>query len=222
MDRGPDRFLVWGGGGHGRVVADLVRAAGHELVGYVDSDPSKLDAVVEPGGARVVLSQNEFLEVIARGAYPDGVEAVAMAIGDNATRLHCLGLLGNLSVPPLVHPRAIVSASASIGRGSVVFPRVVVNAGARIGAGAILNTGAIVEHDCLIADGVHLSPGAVLAGGVRIGAASWVGASAVVIQGITVGRDAIVGAGAVVIRDVADAATVVGNPARPLPRRSRS
>jgi acetyltransferase-like isoleucine patch superfamily enzyme len=47
------------------------------------------------------------------------------------------------------------------------------------------------------------------------------GTGAIVLPGVTIGAGATVGAGAVVTRDVADGATVVGNPARPLIRRSR-
>ena len=41
-----------------------------------------------------------------------------------------------------------------------------------------------------------------------------IGSGATILCGVTVGERAIVGAGAVVTRDVADGATVVGNPAR--------
>jgi maltose O-acetyltransferase len=54
---------------------------------------------------------------------------------------------------------------------------------------------------------------------VRIGANVWIGAAALILPGITVGDDATIGAGAVVTRDVAAGATVLGNPARPVPRR---
>jgi acetyltransferase-like isoleucine patch superfamily enzyme len=43
------------------------------------------------------------------------------------------------------------------------------------------------------------------------------GSAAVILGGVTIGEAAVVGAGAVVTHDVAPAATVVGNPARPLP-----
>ena len=219
--RGPaafrERYLIWGAGGHGKVVADLVRALGHELVGFVDADAAKVGQVVEPGGARVLLTDEALGAALARdGCYPHGASALALAVGDNARRQRCLGALDGRHVPALVHPTATCSPSASFGRGAVVFARAVVNADAHVDAGAIVNSGAIVEHDCYISYAAHISPGAVLAGRVRVGARSWIGAGAVVIHGRTVGRDAIVGAGAVVIRDVPDDVTVVGNPGRVL------
>ncbi|MBX6332487.1 MAG: acetyltransferase, partial [Gemmatimonadaceae bacterium] len=38
----PERVLVWGAGGHGKVVADLIRLTGHHLVGFADRDEGKL------------------------------------------------------------------------------------------------------------------------------------------------------------------------------------
>lgn len=211
----PERLLIWGGGGHGAVVADAARCAGHAVVGFVDADPGKLGRVAEPGGARVVCSEDELLQAIAGGGpLPQGCTAVALGIGDNRRREQAAVRLGARLAPPVVHPAAVVSPSASIGAGTVVFARAVLNPAASLGRAVIVNTGAIVEHDCVVADGAHLSPGAVLAGGVRVGTRSWVGAGATVIQGIRIGAGSIVGAGAVVIRDVEDGVTVVGVPAR--------
>jgi len=47
-----------------------------------------------------------------------------------------------------------------------------------------------------------------------------IGSGATILGGVHIGREATVGAGAVVTRDVAPGATVVGNPARPLPPRA--
>jgi sugar O-acyltransferase (sialic acid O-acetyltransferase NeuD family) len=209
------RFLIWGGGGHGKVIADLVRALGHEIVGFVDADPDKMDREVEPGGGRVVISEASFLRCIEEGdLLPEGADAVALAIGDNRRRVDAMSRLRPERIPALVHPGAVVSPSARIGEGSVVFARAVIHASARVGAGVIVNTAAVVEHDCVVSDGAHLAPASVLAGGARVGEMSWIGAGAVVIQGRTVGREVMVGAGAAVISDVADRTTVVGVPAR--------
>ena len=213
------RFVVVGAGGHGRVVADLVRALGHELAGYADADARKLGLVVDGTGARVVLSQVELLSCIhGAGSWPCAVDAIALGIGDNAIRASLLDQLGAAMLPPLVHPGAWVSPSARVGSGCVVLAGAVINSGAVLAGGVIVNSRVTVEHDCVIGRAAHLSPGATLCGGVRVGDGSWVGAGAVIIPGRGVGTASVVGAGAVVIRDVPDGETVVGNPARPIPR----
>lgn len=217
-----ERFLVWGAGGHGKVVADLVREAGHEVAGFADRDPVKEGEAVEPGGARVVLSEGSLLLLLTgHDAMPCGATAIALAVGENAARLRCLERLGAVPAPPLVHPRASVSRAARLGRGTVVFAGAVVNADAVLHEAVIVNSGAVVEHDCDVAAGAHIAPGAVLTGGVRVGRRALVGARAVVTPNVVVGDDALVGAGAVVVRDVPDGATVAGVPARTLRKRDR-
>ena len=209
----PDAFLVWGSGGHGKVVSDLLCALGHPLAGFIDAAAGRQGAVVVPGAA-VVLQQDAFLRMVAGGVLPAGSGAVALGVGDNAGRLRCWRSLGGLPAPALVHPTAVVSPWAAVGGATVVFAKAVINPGAVLHEAVIVNTGAIVEHDCVLGAGAHVSPGAVLAGGVRLGERAWVGAGATVLPGVRIGSGAVVGAGAVVTRDVAAGATVVGVPAR--------
>jgi sugar O-acyltransferase (sialic acid O-acetyltransferase NeuD family) len=220
-ERRPELLLIWGGGGHGKVVADLVRASGRVVAGFADNDPAKMGRVVEPGGGTVVLSEEDLCRALRIGAIlPGGATAIALGVGDNAARLkHARNVSGGANgalLPALVHPMAAVSPSVVPGNGTVVFAGAVVNADARIGVAVIVNSGAIVEHDCLVGDGTHVAPGATLAGGVRVGQTCLIGARAVVLPGITVGDGAIVGAGAVVHRDVPANARVAGVPARRL------
>ena len=215
MDRQAKRFLVIGAGGHGRVVADLVRALGLNVAGFVDDDPDKIDSAIDSTGLRVTMSLHTLLQhVDANGELPEAADHVALAIGDNARRLELFTELRRHCAPALVHPSAVVSPTARIGDGSVVFALGVINPEARVGCATIINTGAIVEHDCTVHDGVHVSPGAVLCGTVSIGARSWIGAASVVIQCRSIGSDCIVGAGAVVVDDIPDGVVAYGNPAR--------
>lgn len=210
----PDSFLVWGAGGHGRVVGDLVRSLGYSLEGYVDADPDKLGRTVDPTDVVVKHLEEELIERIREhGRYPEGITACALGVGDNLARQRCLVSIDGLESPPLVHPRASVSPTTEIGKGTVVFSLAVVNTGARIGNAVIVNTGAIVEHDCVLESGVHVSPGAILCGGVHVGERAWIGAGSTVIPGIRIGSDVMVGAGSTVIRDVDDGTTVFGSPA---------
>lgn len=200
-------IVVWGASGHGKVVADLARRVGYEVVGFLDDDPVK--AGREFFGARV-FGGRERLDAI------DADRAIALGIGNNAHRAAVMAAARafGLVVPTLVHPAAIVSDTARLGAGTVVCAGAVINADARVGEGGIVNTTAVIEHDCVLGAFVHVSPGAVLSGGVHVDEAVHVGAGAVVLPGLSIGAGAIVGAGAVVTRDVAPAVTVRGVPAR--------
>lgn len=211
--------LVWGAGGHGRVVADAARAAGDRVIGYVDADPTKAGQLVDAEGGRVVCSEEALLETLARAEpLPSGADAVVVAIGDNERRLRRFDALRGVAAPALLHPRAVVSASVRIEPGSVVLGGAVINAGAVIGAASIINSGSVVEHDCVVGDGVHVSPSATLCGGVSVDRAAWVGAGATVLPGLHVGAQSIVAAGATVTRNVEAGSVVAGCPAIPLNR----
>lgn len=207
----PGLLLVYGAGGHGKVVADAARSAGWVVTGFIDDAPGREDATI--WGLPVRTLDRMLAEVpAAAGA------AFAMGIGDNAARARCQAGLAakGCTVVTIVHARAAVAPSAVLGAGTVVMANAAVNPDARLGAGCIVNTGAVVEHDCVLGDHVHLSPNAALGGAVRVGDRSHLGIGAVVLPAVQVGRGVRVGAGAAVIRDVADDLTVVGVPARPI------
>lgn len=207
------RVMVFGAGGHAKVVSDIIRSCGHEVAGFVDIDESMIGQQVEPGGARVLYTEDEFLETLDE---EHDFEAVAIAIGDNTRRLRCFfELTGSVGLPAFIHPSAVISPYAEIGEGTVVMANAVVNSDATVGRVAVLNSACVVEHDCVVGDGALVSPNATLAGGVSIGERALIGSGASLIPGVTVGADTTVGAGAAVVSDVAEGATVVGVPARP-------
>jgi sugar O-acyltransferase (sialic acid O-acetyltransferase NeuD family) len=211
------RILIWGAGGHAKVVADVARACGWEIAGHADSAPDQMQQIAEPGGARVIVTEPDLLRLLASDQpLPGDATALVLAFGDNRMRNRHSAKVPESLLPVLVHPTAEISPSVTIGAGTVIMPRAVINASSTIGRACIINTGAIIEHDCVIGDAAHISPGAILLGGVHVGNESWVGARAVVRTGISIGADCMVGMGAVVVREVPDHVTVVGNPAREL------
>ncbi len=206
-------LLILGAGGHGRSLIELLRAQGAgchwDIAGLLDANPPAAPVLGVP-----VMGTEAALPAL----WQQGLRHVVLAIGHNATRLAAAARLRALGFdfPTLVHPSAILAASASLGEGTVVLPRVVLGAGARVGAFAILNSGCVVEHDAEIGEGAHIAPGAVLPGHVSVGARALLGAGSCCVVGARIGADAVVAAGAAVTQEVAAGAMVGGVPARAL------
>jgi pyridoxal phosphate-dependent aminotransferase EpsN len=207
-------LLVFGAGGHGKVVADAARSSGWKLLGWVDDSPARAGTAIWD---LPVITWEQCQS--APGRWGDA--AFAVAVGDNAARERVQARLeaAGREVVTVVHARATISPTARLGAGTVVMAGAVVNPDAVVGRGCIVNTGAVVEHDCRLGGFVHLSPNAALGGTVTIGDRTHLGLGAVALPGIFIGSDVKVGAGGVVIRDVPDALTVVGVPAWPLEKK---
>jgi len=204
------KIVLYGAGGHGRVVADiLAMRSGFEVVGFLDDDGARRGKAV---GSLTVLGGMEQVETMRAG----GVTGAIVTIGANAARMSKASEMeaAGLQLCIAIHPAAVVARDAVIGAGTVLMAGAVVNTGARIGRNVIVNTGATIDHDCNLGDGVHVSPGANLAGNVDVGTTAQLGIGCCVIPGIRIGAGCTAGAGAVVVRDIPDGETWAGNPAR--------
>ena len=199
-------MVVYGAGGHGKVVAEILAAMGHTVRGFIDDDVELCGKTIL--GLRV-FEAGEWLKA-------NSGSQIALGIGDNYARekAACSVREYGCALLPALHPAATVSKSAMLRDGVVVMAGAVLNAECRIEPGAIINTGAIVEHDVRISCYAHISPNATLGGGSQIGTHSHIGMSASVLPLKIVGADCIVGAGAVVIDDIPDGQIAYGIPAR--------
>ncbi len=194
---------IFGASGHGRVILDILRAAGHTPGMFYDDAPrtDRLDGVP-----------------VARAAAGGVCGPLVVAVGSNSARRAIAARMAGAGFATLVHPSAIVSPTARLGQGTVVMQGAIVQAAAETGEHCIINTGASVDHECRLGDYVHISPHATLCGGVEVGSDTWIGAAAVVIPGIRIGRGCVIGAGSVVVRDIPDGSKAYGNPCRVVER----
>jgi len=201
---GPPITLI-GAGGHALAVHLAARLGDRPIRGVHDDDAS----------APLLTGADAPRHLGTLGAFRAAPRpGWILAIGDLPARRALLDSLETEPGEPLVHPSAVVSPCAVLGRGVYVGPGAVVHARARVGAHAIINSGAIVEHGCVVGVNAHIAPGAVLCGGVLVGADTLVGAASCVTPGVSIGSGATLGAGSVAVRDIPARAVAIGSPAR--------
>lgn len=113
----------------------------------------------------------------------------------------------------IIHPRAYVAATATVGVGSIISPYAFVGPFAQVGRNCALNVGAIVGHDARLGDCTVLSPGADINGHGRTGRAAFLGAGAIINPKVELGSYSKLSAGSVLNKSVGDGFLMHGNPA---------
>lgn len=204
-----NRVLVFGNGGHARVVVDAMDLLGIAVAAYIDETIGPGDAR-HPDGVPIVPSWREAADCVGESL------PVVLAIGHNAARDRIAQQLiaSGVALQTICHPTAFVSSRATVGAGCYIGAKAIVNSDAIVGVACIVNSGACVEHHCRLENAVHLGPLSVMCGWASVGARTFVGAAASIRDRINVGADAVVGMGAVVVSDVRPGSVVVGCPAR--------
>lgn len=211
------KIFIIGAGGFGREVAWLIERINSEgqepvweIQGFVDDDVKKHGK-----------TENGYPVIGGCSIFENCMEEVwaVCAIGAAAVRKRVIKNLqkyGNIRFAVLIDPKAVASARVQIGEGSIVCAGAVVTVDITIGRHVIVSMDCTVGHDAVLEDYVTLYPSANISGCTVIGQGVEMGVGSQVIQGKRIGKDTIVGAGAVVIRDLPDACTAVGVPAKPV------
>lgn len=91
-----------------------------------------------------------------------------VAIGNVDLRLQYIEKLEEacFRIAILVSPKAYVSPSAQLMKGTIVEPMAVVNANSTVAIGCLVCAGAIVNHNSFVGDGCQLDCGSVVGSGV--------------------------------------------------------
>jgi sugar O-acyltransferase (sialic acid O-acetyltransferase NeuD family) len=198
------KIAIVGAGGNARELADMLRALPEfQVLGFLADTRGQYDSPLL--GDFSWLASNE-------------VDALAMGIGDPASRLRVGQLLGsrypNAEWPVIVHPTAYVGSGVKLARGVAICVGAIATTNIEVGEFAQLNFGCTVGHETRIGPGCLINPGANISGGVELGCSVMVGTGSQILQYVKVGDGARIGAGAVVTSDVPPGVTAVGVPAR--------
>ncbi|MDO8733470.1 MAG: transferase [Actinomycetota bacterium] len=210
---GSRQAVIVGAGDHAVSVAETVRSAGYELVGFTSKDDFGSTLFNLPVTREIPMDH------LASGGM------VILAIGDNATResawMRLAATVPVEQLPAVFHASAIIAPAAQISAGAVIMQGAIVANQARVGFGCLLNTGSILEHECELSGFASLAPRAVTGGRVRIGARTAISIGAVLKHGLTIGEDTVVGGSSYVDRDLPSGVVAYGVPARVIRSRER-
>ncbi len=187
--------VLYGAGGHCKVVIDILEALGIDIDCIVDDNPTASKLLNYP----MYKADSTFNQAIITIGHCQVRKRVAERIKVN-------------KFVSAIHPSAIVSPYSKIGCGTVIMQGAIVQSCAKIGNHVIVNTLSSIDHECRIGDFVHIAPGATLSGNVEVGECSWIGVGTCVKQGIRIGRNCMIGAGSVVVKDIPDNVVAYGNP----------
>jgi UDP-N-acetylbacillosamine N-acetyltransferase len=200
------KIAIIGAGGHTRSSINL-------LLNYFDSHDIGIydDFFVKD-------SKQEIISSIPLMGNIDDIklnQGVFLSIGDNSLRKkYFLKFKDQIIKNTIFHSDSLQEKNVKLGISNQIFAHSYINSQVTIGDNNIINTGAILEHELALGNHNHISVGVKICGRSTIGNMCLIGAGAVVVDKISICDNVIIGAGSVVIRDIEDAGTYVGNPAK--------
>jgi sugar O-acyltransferase (sialic acid O-acetyltransferase NeuD family) len=180
-------MVIYGGGGHTKVIIDSLQSVGVAVDYVFDDQPT-----------------SEFFCGIPVGTYTLAqfpASPLLLGIGSNEVRRKLSSKISH-RFGQVNHSTSYVAADVSLGEGSVVLLGASVNVGSVVGQHTIVNTQAVVDHDCVLGDFVHVGPSATLCGHVEVGEGTLIGAGVIVSPLVKIGSDVVIAAGRVVSKDV--------------------
>ncbi len=204
-------IIILGAGGHAKVIINTLLVLGANILGITDPDPRTHGKKVLD---TLVLGGDDCLS-----DHPVGSVGLVNGVGSTGQIVARRKLYNRFKemgyeFANVIHPSAVLAPDVVLDEAVQVMAGTVIQPGAFIGKNTIINTRASIDHDCVIGNHSHIAPGATLSGGISVGEAVHVGVGATIIQGIKIGAESTVAAGSLVLRDVTEASTVYGVPAK--------
>lgn len=205
------RIVILGASGHGLVTLEAAIAQGYDVAGFVDSfKPVGLEVL----GRQILGHPDNLAALMRQHRFDSGILAVSNNFTRSVVAANVKRVAPDFRFVSVVHPRAWISPSATIGIGTLVLPGAIVHTSCVVGEHAIVNTKVSLDHESELGPFASLLPGVTTGGGVRVGEFSCVCAGSTLSHQVKIGRHTMVGAGSLVLKDLPDEVLAFGSPAR--------
>lgn len=197
-------IVIFGAGGHTRSLLNIIELNDYKVIGIYDEsfDFEKAEYIND----YKILGKAKDIPIDCQ---------IVISKGDNLERARLFSYFRpQLLKENLIHPTARIEKRAVVKESNQIFAFAYINSNAYIGENNIFNTNSIIEHEVIIGSHNHIAVGAVLCGRVAIGNFCFIGAGTVIIDKVSIADNVIIGANSVVTKDIVEAGTYVGAPAR--------
>ncbi|AJW64779.1 Putative acetyltransferase EpsM [Elizabethkingia miricola] len=125
-------FVLYGNGGHSRVIQDLILKLGGKVLEIFDQE-----------------------NIYNSNVFPNA--EIVICIGNNEIRKK-ISMEVTHRFATLIHPTAILANDTNVGEGTIILANAVLQAGTKIGRHVIINANTTIDHDVIIEDFVSIYP----------------------------------------------------------------
>lgn len=202
---------IIGAGTYGEVMHELAEILGYKILGYYDENEEKLG--IDIMGVKVLgkFSELNCSEIFDR--------QYIVAIGNNLIRQNLMQLINKYGgkTPSLIHPTAVISPSAEIGKGVYIHANTNIWTKVKISDYTIISPNVVIAHHTKVGKACLISTLAGVGASINIEERCFIGMGSTIVTGVNnIGKDTTVGAGAVVLKDLDSECVYAGVPAKKL------
>jgi len=202
-----DTIIIFGCGGHGRSVGDIVLFNNPDArIIFVD-DSARVNEKIMGFDVARDIPENDFYPCIGG----IGNNIIRKLVFDQMSRNKRLKIISVISKTAHIGQYTQVESGCFVGNFCHIGPEV------KVGNNSILNNSCVVDHEVTIGQHCHVGPNSTISGRSKIGDLVFVGVGATIIDKVSICSNVIIGAGSTVIDDIYEPGTYIGTPARKLP-----
>jgi len=161
-------LLLYGSGGHAKVLIDILRKQNVQIAGIFDDN----------------YASDTFCSIKSIGKYDQHLLnnfPLIICIGNNQKRKEISKRVSH-NLTNIIATSAVVSEDVIMSSGTVILQNAVIQSSSTLGACVILNANSCIDHDCKIMDFVHIGPGAIISNNTTIGEGALISAGAIITK----------------------------------------
>jgi sugar O-acyltransferase (sialic acid O-acetyltransferase NeuD family) len=159
-----------------------------------------------------IISPSDFLKISDKDNY-QYFPGFGLDLCERQSIIDVLDSL-NLDVVSYIHDTAQVHKSSKIGRGVIIMNCSTVMQNVKIGDYCIIEMFCLIAHDSSVGSNCIIHSGSMIAGATSVGNNCTFNFKSSVLNRLSICNDVIVGAASTITKDITNAGTYVGTPAR--------